>query len=238
MIKGNVFVSGASRGIGKNIAIHFAKNNYKVVGTSRNEFKLDDDLENFIPIKLDVTSRDDIKDCFNKLKSLDLLPNILINNAGITSDQIFLRMNDDDWDNVIETNLTGTYNLSKVFIKNMVKNRNGRIINISSVSGLMGNPGQVNYASSKSGLNGFTKSLAKEVGSRNITVNSVAPGFIDTDMTSFLDSQARLDVIKNIPLGRFGHVDDISKVVMFLASDNASYITGQIISVDGGLLMY
>lgn len=238
MIKGNVFVSGASRGIGKNIAIHFAKNNYKVVGTSRNEFKLDDDLENFIPIKLDVTSRDDIKNCFNKLKSLDLLPNILINNAGITSDQIFLRMKDDDWDNVIETNLTGTYNLSKVFIKNMVKNRNGRIINISSVSGLMGNPGQVNYASSKSALNGFTKSLAKEVGSRNITVNSVAPGFIDTDMTSFLDSQARLDVIKNIPLGRFGHVDDISKVVMFLASDNASYITGQIISVDGGLLMY
>ena len=238
MIKGNVFVSGASRGIGKNIAIHFAKNNYKVVGTSRNEFKLDDDLENFIPIKLDVTSRDDIKNCFNKLKSLDLLPNILINNAGITSDQIFLRMKDDDWDNVIETNLTGTYNLSKVFIKNMVKNRNGSIINISSVSGLMGNPGQVNYASSKSGLNGFTKSLAKEVGSRNITVNSVAPGFIDTDMTLFLDSQARLDVIKNIPLGRFGHVDDISKVVMFLASDNASYITGQIISVDGGLLMY
>ena len=238
MIKGNVFVSGASRGIGKNIAIHFAKNNYKVVGTSRNEFKLDDDLENFIPIKLDVTSRDDIKNCFNKLKSLDLLPNILINNAGITSDQIFLRMKDDDWDNVIETNLTGTYNLSKVFIKNIIKNRYGRIINISSVSGLMGNPGQVNYASSKSGLNGFTKSLAKEVGSRNITVNSVAPGFIDTDMTSFLDSQARLDVIKNIPLGRFGHVDDISKVVMFLASDNASYITGQIISVDGGLLMY
>ena len=238
MIKGNVFVSGASRGIGKNIAIHFAKNNYKVVGTSRNEFKLDDDLENFIPIKLDVTSRDDIKNCFNKLKSADLLPNILINNAGITSDQIFLRMKDDDWDNVIETNLTGTYNLSKVFIKNMVKNRNGRIINISSVSGLMGNPGQVNYASSKSALNGFTKSLAKEVGSRNITVNSVAPGFIDTDMTLFLDSQARLDVIKNIPLGRFGHVDDISKVVMFLASDNASYITGQIISVDGGLLMY
>lgn len=238
MIKGNVFVSGASRGIGKNIAIHFAKNNYKVVGTSRNDFKLDDDLENFIPIKLDVTSRDDIKNCFNKLKSLDLLPNILINNAGITSDQIFLRMKDDDWDNVIETNLTGTYNLSKVFIKNMVKNRNGRIINISSVSGLMGNPGQVNYASSKSALNGFTKSLAKEVGSRNITVNSVAPGFIDTDMTSFLDSQAKLDVIKNIPLGRFGHVDDISKVVMFLASDNASYITGQIISVDGGLLMY
>tara|TARA_B100001250_G_C19808500_1_gene794593 strand:- start:1293 stop:2009 length:717 start_codon:yes stop_codon:yes gene_type:complete len=238
MIEGNVFVSGASRGIGKNIAIHFAQNNYKVVGTSRNNFTLGDDLENFTPIKLDVTSRDDVKNCFNKLKSLDLLPNILINNAGITSDQIFLRMKDEDWDNVIETNLTGTYNLSKIFIKNMVKNRNGRIINISSVSGLMGNPGQVNYSASKSALNGFTKSLAKEVGSRNITVNSVAPGYIDTDMTSFLDDQAKNDVIKNIPLGRFGNVEDISKVVMFLASDKASYITGQTISVDGGLLMY
>ena len=172
------------------------------------------------------------------MKSLNLLPNILINNAGITSDQIFLRMKDEDWDNVIETNLTGTYNLSKVFIKNMVKNRNGRIINISSVSGLMGNPGQVNYSSSKSALNGFTKSLAKEVGSRNITVNSVAPGFIQTDMTSFLDDQSKDEIIRNIPLGRFGNVEDISKVVMFLASNNASYITGQTISVDGGLLMY
>ena len=238
MIKGNVFVSGASRGIGKDIAIQFSKNNYNVVGTSRNDFTLGKSLQNFTPIKLDITSRDDVKNCFNNLKSLNLLPNILINNAGITSDQIFLRMKDEDWDNVIETNLTGTYNLSKVFIKNMVKNRNGRIINISSVSGLMGNPGQVNYSSSKSALNGFTKSLAKEVGSRNITVNSVAPGFIQTDMTSFLDDQSKDEIIRNIPLGRFGNVEDISKVVMFLASNNASYITGQTISVDGGLLMY
>ncbi len=147
-------------------------------------------------------------------------------------------MKDEDWDNVIETNLTGTYNLSKVFIKNMIKNKNGRIINISSVSGLMGNPGQVNYSSSKSALNGFTRSLAKEVGSRNITVNSIAPGFIETDMTSFLDNQSKEDIIKNIPLRRFGNVEDISKVVMFLASEKASYITGQTISVDGGLLMY
>ncbi len=238
MIKGNVFVSGASRGIGKDIAIQFCNNNYNVVGTSRNDFTLGKSLQNFTPIKLDITSRDDVKNCFNNLKSLNLLPNILINNAGITSDQIFLRMKDEDWDNVIETNLTGTYNLSKVFIKNMVKNRNGRIINISSVSGLMGNPGQVNYSSSKSALNGFTKSLAKEVGSRNITVNSVAPGFIQTDMTSFLDDQSKDEIIRNIPLGRFGNVEDISKVVMFLASNNASYITGQTISVDGGLLMY
>ena len=238
MTKGNVFVSGASRGIGKNIATYFAKNNYKVVGTSRNDFNVEEGVKNFIPIKLDVTSRDDIKNCFNHLKSEGLLPNILINNAGITSDQIFLRMKDDDWDNVIETNLTGTYNLTKAFIKNMVKNKNGRIINISSVSGLMGNSGQVNYSSSKAALNGFTKSLAKEVGSRNITVNCVAPGFIDTDMTSFLDLDSKNEIIKTIPLGRFGNVSDISEIVMFLASDNASYITGQTISVDGGLLMY
>lgn len=238
MTKGNVFVSGASRGIGKNIATYFAKNNYKVVGTSRNDFNVEEGIKNFIPIKLDVTSRDDIKNCFNHLKSEGLLPNILINNAGITSDQIFLRMKDDDWDNVIETNLTGTYNLTKAFIKNMVKNKNGRIINISSISGLMGNAGQVNYSSSKAALNGFTKSLAKEVGSRNITVNCVAPGFIDTDMTSFLDLDSKNEIIKTIPLGRFGNVSDISEIVMFLASDNSSYITGQTISVDGGLLMY
>ena len=238
MIKGNVFVSGASRGIGKSIAINFAKNNYNVVGTSRKNFTLDENIKNFKPLKLDITSREDIKSCFNELKSLNLLPNILINNAGITSDQIFLRMKDEDWDNVIETNLTGTFNLSKIFIKNMIKNKNGRIINISSVSGLMGNPGQVNYSSSKSALNGFTRSLAKEVGSRNITVNSIAPGFIETDMTSFLDNQSKEDIIKNIPLRRFGNAEDISKVVMFLASEKASYITGQTISVDGGLLMY
>mgnify|MGYP001326715087 FL=1 len=238
MNKGNVFISGASRGIGRDIAIHFANNGYKVVGTSRKNFDFDEDLNNLFPIKLDITNRDDIKDCFTELKSNDLLPSILINNAGITSDQIFLRMKDEEWDSVIETNLTGTFNLSKIFIKNMIKNKSGRIINISSVSGLMGNPGQVNYSSSKAALNGFTKSLAKEVGSRNITVNSVAPGYIETDMTAFLDNKSKEKIIKNIPLGRFGNAKDISKMVMFLASDEASYITGQTISVDGGLLMY
>lgn len=238
MTKENVFISGASRGIGKDIALLFANNGYKVIGTSRSDFSIDDNLDNFIPLKLDITSRDDIKDCFDYLKSENLLPNILINNAGITADQIFMRMKDEDWDNVIETNLTGTFNLSKIFIKNMIKNKSGRIINISSVSGLMGNPGQVNYASSKAALTGFTKSLAKEVGSRNITVNSVAPGYIDTDMTSFLDNDAKEKIINNIPLGRIGVTSDISELVMFLASDEASYITGQTISVDGGLLMY
>ncbi|MFL2720344.1 MAG: 3-oxoacyl-[acyl-carrier-protein] reductase [Gammaproteobacteria bacterium] len=238
MTKENVFISGASRGIGKDIALLFANNGYKVIGTSRSDFSIDDNLDNFIPLKLDITSRNDIKDCFDYLKSENLLPNILINNAGITADQIFMRMKDEDWDNVIETNLTGTFNLSKIFIKNMIKNKSGRIINISSVSGLMGNPGQVNYASSKAALTGFTKSLAKEVGSRNITVNSVAPGYIDTDMTSFLDNDAKEKIINNIPLGRIGVTSDISELVMFLASDEASYITGQTISVDGGLLMY
>jgi len=238
MSKGNVFISGASRGIGKSIANHFAENDYKVIGTSRNDFEFDNKSENLIPIKLDITSRDDVKQCFNDLKSKNLLPDILINNAGITSDQIFLKMKDDDWDNVISTNLTGTYNLTKIFIRNMIKNKNGRIINISSVAGLMGNPGQVNYSSSKSALNGFTKSLAKEIGSRNITVNSIAPGFIDTDMTSFLDDDAKNAIIKDIPLKRFGEVSDVAELALFLASNEASYITGQTISIDGGLLMY
>ena len=238
MKNGNVFISGASKGIGKSIAYNFAKNNYTVVGTSRQEFEFDNKLENLIPIKLDVTSRDDIKACFDDLKDRGLLPNILINNAGITSDQIFLRMKDSDWDNVIDTNLNGVFNLSKIFIKNMVKNRNGRIINISSISGLMGNPGQVNYSSSKAALNGFTKSLAKELGSRNITVNSVAPGFIETDMTSFLDETSKKNVIETIPLKRLGKPEDVAELVLFLASEEASYITGQTISIDGGLLMY
>ena len=238
MSNGNVFISGASRGIGNSIAKYFAKNGYIVVGTSRNEFKFDEKNENLIPIKLDVTSRDDVQNCFDFLKSENLLPDILINNAGITSDQIFLRMKNEDWDNVIDTNLNGVFNLSKIFVKNMIKNKKGRIINISSISGLMGNPGQVNYSASKSALNGFTKSLAKELGSRNITVNCVAPGFIETDMTSFLEEDAKQQIEETIPLGRLGKGEDIAKLVAFLASDEASYITGQTISIDGGLLMY
>ena len=174
----------------------------------------------------------------NYLKENNLTPSILINNAGITSDQLFLRMKDEDWDNVIATNLTGTFNLTKALIKGMIKNRYGRIINISSVSGLMGNPGQVNYSSAKAGLSGFTKSLAKEVGSRGITVNSIAPGFIETDMTSYLDENAKEKLTQDIPLKRLGSVNDIAELAIFLASEDASYITGQTISVDGGLFMY
>ena len=238
MNKNVIFISGASRGIGNSLAKYFAEKNYIVIGTSRSDFKFDIKSESLIPVKLDITCREDIKKCYEDLKDKNMLPNILINNAGITSDQIFLRMKDDEWDNVISTNLTGVFNLTKVFIKNMIKNRYGRIINISSISGLMGNPGQVNYSSSKSALNGFTKSLAKEIGSRNITVNNVAPGFIDTDMTAFIDEEAKENIVETIPLKRFGTVNDVSELVYFLSSDNASYITGQTISVDGGLLMY
>jgi 3-oxoacyl-[acyl-carrier protein] reductase len=238
MSKEIVFISGASRGIGTSIAYHFSNLGHTVIGTSRNDFEFENSAENLIPLKLDITCRDSISACQSFLKERDLMPSVLINNAGITSDQIFLRMKDEDWDNVIATNLTGTFNLTKAFLKNMIKKKNGRIINISSVSGLMGNPGQVNYSSAKAGLNGFTKSLAKEVGSRGITVNSVAPGFIETDMTSYLDKNSKDEIIKGIPLNRLGSPKDISEIVAFLASNEAAYITGQTISVDGGLYMY
>ena len=238
MDKKVVLISGASRGIGAAIAMHLASLGYKVIGTARSEFKFDKPSDNLIPLKLDITCRESIKDCAAKLKEQNLLPDILINNAGITSDQLFLRMKDDEWDNVLATNLTGTFNLTKAFIKNMIKNRYGRIINISSISGLMGNPGQVNYSSAKAGLSGFTKSLAKEVGSRNITVNSVAPGFIETDMTSFLDEGSKNTIIKDIPLNRLGSPEDVSELVAFLAGDESQYITGQTISIDGGLFMH
>ena len=200
--------------------------------------KNDNFVGNLYPVQLDVTDRESMKSVYSLLKDKELLPNILINNAGITSDQIFMRMKDDDWDNVIDINLTGTFNITKLFIKDMVKNRYGKIINISSISGLMGNPGQVNYSSSKAALGGFTKSLAKELGSRNINVNSIAPGFIDTEMTEFLDHDAKELLKKDIPLNRLGNTDDISELAFFLASDQAQYITGQTISVDGGLFMH
>jgi 3-oxoacyl-[acyl-carrier protein] reductase len=191
-----------------------------------------------LSIQLDITSRESVKNLPDKLKELNLMPSIIINNAGITSDQLFLRMSDSDWDNVINTNLNGVFNVTKVFIKHLVKSKSGRIINISSVSGLMGNPGQVNYSSAKAALNGFTKSLAKEVGSRNITVNSIAPGFIETDMTAYLTQDDKLKLIEDIPLRQLGHVNDIAELAIYLAGEKGSYITGQTISVDGGLFMY
>ena len=234
------FVTGASRGIGLAIANALNVNGYDVVGTARGVFEFSpvNQDSKMVAMQLDITSRDEVKNIPSVLKELDLMPSIVINNAGITADQLFLRMSDEDWDNVIDTNLNGVFNITKAFIKHLVKSKSGRVINISSVSGLMGNPGQVNYSSAKAALSGFTKSLAKEVGSRNITVNSIAPGFIDTDMTAYLSEEAKAEIIKNIPLQKLGDTNDISELVLYLASEKASYITGQTISVDGGLFMY
>ena len=235
-----VLVTGASRGIGLEAAKHFSKEGYRVIGTSRGDFNLGELIgdDSAISVQLDLTSKESIKNLFADLKSKDLIPSVLVNNAGITKDQLFLRMKDEDWDDVIETNLNGLFRVTKAFIKPMVKNRFGRVINISSVAGLMGNSGQVNYSSSKSAIVGFSRSLAKELGSRNITSNVVAPGFIETDMTTFLNNDEKVEVSKNIPMKRFGTVEDVAKCIVFLASDEANYITGQIISVDGGLFMY
>ena len=235
-----VLVTGASRGIGLEAAKHFSKEGYKVIGSSRGDFNLGELIgdESAISVQLDLMSKESIKNLFADLKSDDLLPSVLVNNAGITKDQLFLRMKDEDWDDVIETNLNGLFRVTKAFIKPMVKNKFGRIINISSVAGLMGNSGQVNYSSSKSAMVGFSRSLAKELGSRNITSNVVAPGFIETDMTTFLNDDEKVEVSKNIPMKRFGTVQDVAKCIVFLASDEANYITGQTISVDGGLFMY
>ena len=235
-----VLVTGASRGIGLEAAKHFSKEGYKVIGSSRGDFNLGELIgdESAISVQLDLMSKESIKNLFADLKSDDLLPSVLVNNAGITKDQLFLRMKDEDWDDVIETNLNGLFRVTKAFIKPMVKNKFGRVINISSVAGLMGNSGQVNYSSSKSAMVGFSRSLAKELGSRNITSNVVAPGFIETDMTTFLNDDEKVEVSKNIPMKRFGTVQDVAKCIVFLASDEANYITGQTISVDGGLFMY
>ena len=235
-----VLVTGASRGIGLEAAKHFSKEGYKVIGSSRGDFNLGELIgdESAISVQLDLMSKESIQNLFADLKSENLLPSVLVNNAGITKDQLFLRMKDEDWDDVIETNLNGLFRVTKVFIKPMVKNKFGRVINISSVSGLMGNSGQVNYSSSKSAMVGFSRSLAKELGSRNITSNVVAPGFIETDMTTFLNDDEKAELSKNIPMKRFGTVEDVARCIVFLASDEANYITGQTISVDGGLFMY
>ena len=203
-----------------------------MIGTSRGEFNLGELIgdDSAISVQLDLMSKESIKNLFADLKSEDLLPSVLVNNAGITKDQLFLRMKDEDWDDVIETNLNGLFRVTKAFIKPMVKNKFGRVINISSVAGLMGNSGQVNYSSSKSAMVGFSRSLAKELGSRNITSNVVAPGFIETDMTTFLNDDEKVEVSKNIPMKRFGTVKDVAKCIVFLASDEANYITGQTIS--------
>lgn len=238
-----VLVTGASRGIGKAIADDFATQGAYVIGTATTDKsatditkKLEEQKGKGIGLTLDISDKDSVADFSKKLDELTP-PNILINNAGITRDNLLMRMKDDEWEDVMNTNLNGMYRLSKLCLRTMMKARFGRIINISSVVGLSGNPGQTNYSASKAGMIGFTRSLAREVGSRGITVNAVAPGFIETDMTDELGDEIRDSLLKQIALGRLGKPNEIAKVVAFLASDAAAYITGQTISVNGGMYM-
>ena len=228
-----VLVSGGTKGIGGAIVTKLLDEGYSVIATTRDKTKANIlEHKNLTVENLDLSSKDSVSEFQEKVESFK--PSILINNAGVTKDNLFLRMSENDWTEVIETNLNGTYRLTKIFLKDMIKNKWGRIINIGSVSGLMGNPGQTNYASSKAALEGFTRSLAKEIGSRNITVNLVSPGFINTDMTSGLTIE-KLE--SQIPLGRIGDPSDVASLVAFLASEGAGYITGQTLVVDGGLFM-
>ena len=239
MDKKIVFITGVSRGIGLEIAKCFSNNGYFVLGTSRSDFDLAKVLssDECLHLQLDVTDRNQVSACLDQLKEIDKVPNVLINNAGITKDQLFLRMKNEDWDDVIDTNLTSVFNMSKLFIKSMVKERSGSIINISSVAGLMGNAGQVNYSASKAGLGGFTRALAKEVAARNITVNCIAPGFTETDMTDHFQDKDLENILNQIPANKMGNPQHIADLALFLASPKGNYITGQTISVDGGLFM-
>ena len=239
MDKKIVFITGVSRGIGLEMAKCFSNNGYFVLGTSRSDFDLATVLssDECLHLQLDVTDRNQVSACLDQLKEIDKVPNVLINNAGITKDQLFLRMKNEDWDDVIDTNLTSVFNMSKLFIKSMVKERSGSIINISSVAGLMGNAGQVNYSASKAGLGGFTRALAKEVAARNITVNCIAPGFIETDMTDHFQDKDLENILNQIPANKMGNPQHIADLALFLASPKGNYITGQTISVDGGLFM-
>lgn len=233
-------VTGASRGIGRGILQAFLEEGYFVVATATSESgveKLKKELsENGDAFVLNLSDKQSCEDFTSNVNKLGPV-SVLVNNAGITKDTLMLRMKDDDWDAVIETNLSGTFRITKGFLKGMMKKRAGRIINISSVVGGMGNPGQANYCASKAGVEGFTRSLAYEIGSRNITVNAVAPGFIATDMTDELTEEQKNLMVANIPLGRYGEPKEIAKAVAFLASDDAAYITGQVLHVNGGLNM-
>ena len=237
-------VTGASRGIGNAIALALAGAGVRVIGTSTSAegaAKLTAELAshgyNGRGAVLDAANAASIDALLADLDAANEMPTILVNNAAITRDTLILRMKPDDWDQVIATNLTAVFRLSKACLRRMMKERRGRIINLTSIVGLTGNPGQVNYSAAKAGLLGFTKSLAKEVASRGITVNAIAPGFIDTDMTRALNDEQRNALLAQIPLGRLGTPADIAATVLFLSSPSASYITGETLHVNGGMYM-
>ncbi|HEV7713983.1 MAG TPA: 3-oxoacyl-ACP reductase FabG [Steroidobacteraceae bacterium] len=237
-------VTGASRGIGHAIALALAAAGARVVGTSTTAAGAAALTEVFTSkgykgrgAVLDASSPASIDALLAELDGAEGLPTILVNNAAITRDQLLLRMKPEDWDAVIATNLTAVFRLSKACLRRMMKERRGRIVNITSIVGVTGNPGQVNYSAAKAGVLGFTKSLAREVASRGITVNAVAPGFIDTDMTRVLTEEQRTGLQAQIPLGRLGSAEDIAAAVLFLASPSAGYITGETLHVNGGMYM-
>jgi 3-oxoacyl-[acyl-carrier protein] reductase len=237
-------VTGASRGIGHAIALALGTAGARVIGTSTSAEGAAALTEAFEAkgvqgrgVVLDASKAESVEALLAELEGAEGLPSILVNNAAITRDNLLLRMKQEDWDAVIATNLTSVFRLSKVCVKAMMKNRRGRIVTITSIVGVTGNPGQVNYSAAKAGVLGFTKSLAKEVASRNITVNAVAPGFIDTDMTRALTEDQRSALQSQIPLGRLGAAEDIAQAVLFLVSPGASYITGETLHVNGGMYM-
>ncbi|MHB1947290.1 MAG: 3-oxoacyl-ACP reductase FabG [Gammaproteobacteria bacterium] len=237
-------VTGASRGIGHAIALALGREGATVVGTATSEEGANNITQAFekagiqgAGMVLNVANPDSIEATLAAMKERFGMPAILVNNAAVTQDNLLLRMKDEEWDKVIETNLNSIFRMTKACVRDMLKARWGRIISISSVVGSTGNPGQVNYAAAKAGLIGFTKALAQEVGSRNITVNAVSPGFIDTDMTRNLPEEQRNLLLSRIPMQRLGQVEDIAAAVVFLASDAAGYITGQTLHVNGGMFM-
>jgi len=237
-------VTGASRGIGASIALELAKNDTLVIGTATSDEGVRAINENFklnnkkgIGLVLDVNHNKSIESLIMHIEEKYGNISILVNNAGITKDTLLMKMKDEDWDEVMNTNLKSVFKLCQSVIRKMMKNRYGRIINISSVVGHSGNAGQTNYTASKAGISGFTKSLAQEVGSRAITVNCVAPGFIDTEMTRSLPEEYKDQLISKIPLGKLGSPNDIANAVAFLASENAGYITGETLHINGGMLM-
>ena len=231
-------ITGASRGIGNAIALHLKKEGYRVLGTATSSVgasKLEE--EGIEGLVLDLNSIESKEQFWEQVEKKEIQISVLVNNAGITRDNIVLRMSEDEWQDIMNVNLNGAFYLSKKVLKMMLKLKWGRIINITSTSASIGNKGQSNYSAAKAGVEAFTKSLAREVGSRNITINSIAPGFIDTDMTQQSDGVNMDDLIKEIPLGRFGKPDEVAHLTSFLCSEEASYITGQIIHINGGLYM-
>lgn len=239
-----VLVTGASRGIGAAIADSFGADGAMVIGTATSESGAAKISARFTEkniqgegMVLNVTDADSVSGLLKAMQASHGAPQILVNNAGITKDNLLMRMSEDEWFDVINTNLSSVYRLSKACLRGMMKARWGRIINISSVVGSMGNAGQSNYAATKAGVAGFSRALGKEVGSRNITVNTVSPGFIETDMTDELNDEQKSLMLNTVPLGRLGQPEEIAAVVKFLADDSAAYITGENIHVNGGMYM-